>query len=244
MHVEQWIQMLSKISTADEEAFLSLRDRIPLGANSDGGIVTAYTAPKKGRLRHLCVTGVARTEFLKGLIVGLSCLYQREEISFFILSPKFDYTQLLSLSSADITLPFVRTYEDCTSALETVKELVRMRQFSSARYPRLVLVLDGLEGIYPQKDDMLDAYKPFMEDLLAADVDMFTGADLLGTIFSGYPGAFVGVGNCLITADECENADVTYVGEDCSLSKPTSFSPSVSTSIDEAITLLNSLSEV
>ena len=40
------------------------------------------------------------------------------------------------------------------------------------------------------------------------------------SIFSGYPGAFVGLGNCLVTTREHGKADVTFVDDDSSLSLP------------------------
>ena len=51
-------------------------------------------------------------------------------------------------------------------------------------------------------------------------MDIITGVDLMQSIFSGYPGAFVGVGNALVTTREQGKADVTLVADDASLSLP------------------------
>ena len=241
MRAEEWISKLSKISLENEREFFALRASIPLGVDETQKIISAYNAPSKGRMRHLCATGNARTKFLKSLIVSLSCAYDREEISFFILSPKFDYSELLALRGADITFPFLRNEEDCQTAFQTLQQLVRLRQFSEFHYPRLVIVLDGLETLSDKKDDLLECYKPFMDEFITADVDIFSAVDLLSSIFVSSPGAFVGVGNCLVTADGGERADVTYAQADCSLSTPLSFSPSLSRPTEESIAFLNGL---
>ena len=61
------------------------------------------------------------------------------------------------------------------------------------------------------------------------------------SIFSGYPGAFVGVGNCLVTTQGNGKADITYVGEDSSLSMPTPILFPDEPNITETVILLNSL---
>ena len=70
---------------------------------------------------------------------------------------------------------------------------------------------------------------------------MITGAELMRSIFSGYPGAFVGVGNCLVTTREEGVADVTYVQDNSSLSLPTVLHYPSMPSFTETVIYLNSL---
>ena len=73
------------------------------------------------------------------------------------------------------------------------------------------------------------------------NVAIISGAELIKSIFSGNPGVFVGVGNCLITTREEGRADVTYVGEDSSLSMPVALQYPDSPSVLESIIYLNAL---
>ena len=110
-------------------------------------------------------------------------------------------------------------------------------------HPRLILVLDGLEELEGcNKNGDLEEYRAFFDlTLRNENVEIITGAELMKSIFSGYPGAFVGVGNCLVTTREEGKADVTYVGDDSSLSMPTAMSFPDSPSVTETIIFLNSL---
>ena len=64
-------------------------------------------------------------------------------------------------------------------------------------------------------------------DELAGGGQILSGIDFQGSIFAGFEGAFVGVGNSLITADEKGKADVTYTLADCSLGMPKAISYAV-----------------
>ena len=85
-----------------------------------------------------------------------------------------------------------------------------------------MLVLDGLEELETcNENGELQEYRDFFELLARREsVDIITGVELRRSIFSGYPGAFVGVGNALVTTKEVGQADVTVVGDDSSLSLP------------------------
>lgn len=174
-------------------------------------------------------------------MVTLSCLYDRSEAMFLILSPYAEYSELLRLRAADVTVPFINNYADYLSALDTVRELVRMRSLNVG-YPRLFVVMDGLEELPDVKrDGMLDPYRLCFEAVGAGRVEIITGADLLKSIFSGYPGAFVGIGNCLVTPKGEGKADVTYVNADSSLTLPKEIRYPDTPSLTQSIDFFNSL---
>ena len=109
----------------------------------------------------------------------------------------------------------------------------------------MFLVLDGLESIEGcNANGDLEEYRAIF-DLFPrrSDVDVITGVDLMKSIFSGYPGAFVGVGNCLVSLREDGKADVTYVAEDGGLSLPTPIHYPSHPSITETVIFLNSLTK-
>ena len=58
--------------------------------------------------------------------------------------------------------------------------------------------LEELEGSNTRGD--LEEYREILEFLAReTNVETIVGADLMKSIFSGDPGVFVGVGNCLVT---------------------------------------------
>jgi hypothetical protein len=73
----------------------------------------------------------------------------------------------------------------------------------------------------------------------ASGVELVTGVDLEKSIFSGYPGAFVGHGNALVSTDVLGKADVTYVGVDSCLSLPISIIYPDDANLSEMIFSLN-----
>ncbi|MBQ8657550.1 MAG: hypothetical protein IJ506_00255 [Clostridia bacterium] len=240
MKTEEFISALSNIKMDDQARFERLRAGLPLGVDEAGEIVLARTDSKNGRANHLCVTGSQRGEFIKRLLLTLFRLYGKTELSVLLLSPDAAYSDLLTLKIADITAPYVRSQADLDAALLSINELVRMREENGAqKYPRLFVVLDGLEEIVKDENGLLDAYKPFLEKTLGTGVEVITGVDLLKSIFSGYPGAFVGIGNCLVTADGEGKTDVTFVGEDSSLSLPTSLDYPCEPSVEELVAAWN-----
>jgi regulator of sigma E protease len=71
------------------------------------------------------------------------------------------------------------------------------------------------------------------------EVTLISGTDLIKSIFSGYPGAYVGIGNCLVTTREDGKADVTYVGEDSALTMPAPISYPCQPSFTETLIAFN-----
>lgn len=242
MKAEDFIASLSEISQKNIYRFEQLRSCIPLGRDNAGNIAVAHREENPGRYHHVCVTGAGRGNFICRLTFTLACLYDRSEAMFLVLSPREEYGELLRLKAADVTVPYIRSSEDYLAALETVKELVRMRSLN-AGYPRLFVVLDGLEELPDVlRDGMLAPYKACFEAVGASGVEIITGVDLLKSIFSGYPGAFVGIGNCLVTPKGEGRADVTYVNADSSLTLPKEVVFPDSPSLAEAIDFFNALS--
>ena len=106
---------------------------------------------------------------------------------------------------------------------------------------KLFLVLDGvdeLSGCNVNGD--LSENREFL-DLIARkkEVTLISGTDLIKSIFSGYPGAYVGIGNCLVTTREDGKADVTYVGEDSALTMPAPISYPCQPSFTETLIAFN-----
>lgn len=241
MREEEFISALSQESES-EESVRRLRAGIPLGRDMAGNFVFSQKRERPFTVRHTCVTGARRTAFIRRLLITLSCLYDKTEANFLILSPRAEYGELLRLYSADVTVPFVRLKSDLEKAMECVRELISMYTLQSG-YPRLFLILDGLEELPDcNLNGDFEEYRAFF-DLVArnANIEIISGVELMKSIFSGYPGTFVGVGNCLVTTREEGKADVTYVGEDSSLSMPTAMFFPDSPSITETVIFLNSL---
>jgi hypothetical protein len=221
MKAEEFVGRLSDVSQKNMYRFEQLRAKIPLGVDSAENIVTAYREENLARYNRLCVTGAKKTEFISRLVATLSCLYDRSEIMFLVLSPNQSYADLLRLS-ADVTIPFISAYADYAAALETVKGLSRIRSLGTGEtYPRLMIILDGLENLPDiRRDGYLQPYKMCFDVTAYSGVEVIAGAELRESIFSGSPGAFVGIGNCLVTTKGEGKADVTYVNADSALTPP------------------------
>ena len=241
MRTEEFIQAVSEQSK-ENERFEQLKTGLPLGKDMGGNIVLAQKRLKPLTVRNTCVTGVGRSNFLRRFLITLSCLYDRDEASFFVLSPHTDYGELLRLGSADFTVPYVRNKSDILLATETLKELLRMRE-DGKEYPRLFLVLDGLDELPDcNKNSDFEEYRNLFDLLMRKpNVDVICGVDLGRSIFSGYPGAFLGIGNCLVTTRESGKADVTYVNDDSSLTLPMPIVYPSSPTVMESIIYLNAL---
>ena len=234
MKTQEFISSLNNIKVDDTERFERLRVGLPLGVDEAGEIVVAHACPNKGRANHLCITGSKREDFIKRLLYTLTRIHEKNGLCILLLSPNPAYAKLLSLKNADITVPYVRSLADVSFALDGVDELLKLRaERGVEKYPRLLLVLDGLEELQTQEDGLLEIYKPFFEKTYGTGVGVITGVDLLKSIFGGYPGAFVGIGNCLITADGEGKTDATFVGEDSSLSLPIALDYPSDLSIEE-----------
>lgn len=243
MRAEEWITKTAERATSETE-LLSLRKGVPLGVDENGGIVPAQRREKPFTVRHTCVTGENRTAFIKRLLITLSCLYEKTEASFLIVSPRLSYGELLPLKAMDITLPFLNTKADIATVKTCVCELLELHARERG-CPKLILVLDGLEEIEGcNQNGDLEEYRSFFELLARREnVEVITGAELMQSIFSGYPGAFVGVGNCLVTTQSDGKADVTYVNDDSSLSLPTALHFPCEPSVAETVLFLNALPE-
>ena len=243
MREEEFIESFTAFCE-DEAGLIKLRLGVPLGIDVAETLVLSQKREKPFMIRHTCVTGVKRTSFIKRVIFTLSCLYEKTEANFFIISPRKEYGEVLRLLNADVTAPFVREKADVDECLACVKELVDLHDREKG-CPRLILVLDGLEEIEGcNKNGDLEEYRAFFE-LLArrGNVEIISGVELIKSIFSGYPGAFVGVGNCLVTTIEEGKADVTYVGEDSSLSMPTPIRFPSEPSVTETVIFLNAMAQ-
>ncbi len=239
MRIEEFIQ---EISNTKDERFDEIRKGLPIGKDSVGNILLAQKQEKPLTVRNTCVTGVGRTNFIRRFLITLACLHDKNEACFFILSPRAGYGELIRLLSADITVPYIHTKADLDLAIETVKELLRMRQEGKG-YPRLFIVLDGLDELEDcNKNGDFEEYRELFELLTRkADIDLICGLDLMKSIFAGYPGAFLGVGNCLITIREEGKADVTFVSGDGSMSMPTPVHFPSQPSVMESVIYLNAL---
>ncbi len=243
MRSQEFISSLTTLCEREED-LQRLRLGVPLGRDAADTLVLSQKREKPFMIRHTCVTGVKRTSFIKRTLLTLSCLYEKEEANFFIVSPRKEYGELLRLLNADITLPYVREKADVEACFGCVKELISLHERERG-CPRLILVLDGLEEIEGcNKNGDLEEYRDFF-DVIARknNVEVISGVELMKSIFSGYPGAFVGVGNALITTIEEGKADVTYVGDDSSLSMPTPIRFPVAPSVTETVISLNALAQ-
>ncbi len=243
MRSEEFISSLTALC-AEDTGLQRVRAGVPLGQDLTGKVAFSQIREKPPLFRHTCVTGVKKTAFVKRLLCTLSCLYEKDEANFFVLSPRTDYGELLRLLHADITLPFVREKGDIDRALSCVKELVSLHERERG-CPRLILVLDALEEIEGcNRNGDLEEYRAFFEAVARrSNIEVISGVELMKSIFSGYPGAFVGVGNCLVTTLEEGKADVTYVGEDSSLSMPTPIYFPSAPSITETVIALNATAQ-
>lgn len=242
MRSEEFIASLSEISRKNVYRFDQLRSCIPLGRDEAGNISVAHREENPERYHHVCVTGAGRRDYIGRLVMTLACLYDRAEAMFLVLSPYEGYAELLRLKAGDVTVPYIRSSADYLAALESLRGLVRMRSLNPG-FPRLFVVLDGLEELPDvQNDGMLEPYKACFEAVGTSGVEIITGVNLLKSIFSGYPGAFVGIGNCLVTPKGEGKADVTYVNTDSSLTLPKEIVFPDSPAIPEAIDFFNSLS--
>lgn len=243
MRSDEFISKLSSLAAGDEE-FEKMRLDLPLGVDSSGNIVYSHKYSTPYSTRFTCVTGGGKTAFIKRALITASCLYERSEVCFLVLSPNTEYGELLRLKSMDVTVPYIRSKEDLAVALETVKELLRMREYGRG-YPRLFIVMDGIENLDGcNRNEDLEEYRDVIDLLIRKDdVELIAGVELTKSIFSGYPGTFVGVGNCLVATRELGKADVTYVSEDGTLTMPQPLTYPDSPSITETIVFLNSVSK-
>ena len=242
MRLEEFMSLISGASV-ENEAFLELKNGLPLGVDGEGKILLSQRRERTITTRHTCVVGAGRSEFLQRLLLTLSCLYEKREASFLILSPYKEYDAFLHLDGRDATVPYILNKAHFEEALKALRAAKEMWERGGADYPHLFVLLDGVEELqgFNGSGD-LEELRAVIE-LLAhrEDVDVLCGVDLVGSIFKGYPGAFVGIGNCLVTAEKDGKAYVTYVEDDASLSLPITVDYPADTSLTDGIALLNTL---
>ncbi len=243
MKSDEFVASLSAFAKEDEQ-FAQIQKNIPLGVDAAGNIAYARRGEALFFSRHTCVTGGGKSGFIRRLLITLACLYERGEICFFVLSPFEEYGELLRMKNMDLTLPYIREKGDFEKGVDTLKELLRMREYGKG-FPRLVVVVDGIEGLEGcNRNEDLEEYRTVIELLSRReDVDIISGVELTKSIFSGYPGAFVGVGNCLVATRELGKADVTFVQEDVSLTLPMPVTYPSAPSITETVLFFNSLAK-
>lgn len=217
MRVEDWV---STVFTKGEGRIDALKKGLPLGLGLDGEILLSQRREKTITTRHTCVTGAGRTAFLQSLVFTLSCLYEKKDAAFLIISPYKEYENFLFLKTIDATVPYIRQKSHVEQAIKTLQEVKRTREYGGAGYPHLFVVVDGVDGLQDCNANAdLEELRAVLELLShREDVDVLCGVELVKSIFSGYPGAFVGIGNCLVTAEEDGRADLAYVEDDASLS--------------------------
>lgn len=243
MKTDEFLSRVSALSTADADRFEAVRGGLPLGETDENEIVVAHRELVFERYHHTCVTGASRTEFISRLLLTLACLYEKSEAAFLLVSPDLSYGRFMKMNAADVTVPFINSQVDLDNVLQTIAGLAKLRE-GKKRTPKLFVVLDGIEQFTEaDKRSTLECYRPFFEAVGTSGIEIITGVDLTQTVFAGYPGAFVGIGNCLVTPSLGGEADVTYVNVDGSMSAPKSFRyPSMPT-VGESISFLNGILE-
>lgn len=240
MRAEEWI---TTVYTKGEGRLENLKKGLPLGMGLDGEVLLSQCLEKTITTRHTCVTGAGRTVFLQSLLLTLSCLYEKKEAAFLILSPYKEYENFLFLKNMDATVPYIRQKSHVEQAVKILQEVKRTRDYGGAGYPHLFVVVDGVDGLPDcNTGGDLEELRGILE-LLAhrEDVDVLCGVELVKSIFSGYPGAFVGIGNCLVTAEEDGRADLTYVQDDASLSQLITLQFPVETQLSQTIAQFNAI---
>ena len=141
MRAEEFISMISKASEY-EEKFQQLKSCLPVGVDSVGEIVFGLKTGKPLTVRHIAVTGNNKSNYIRRWLITLSCLYEKSEANFLVLSPRMEYGELIRLRSLDITVPFIKNKNDLESAMACV------------RYTKNLLHLQVLILPYLQKWDV------------------------------------------------------------------------------------------
>lgn len=241
MRSDKFIATVASLTTADG-AFQTARKGLPLGLDVGGNIALAQKSATPLSVRHTCVTGSEKTAFICRLLLTVSCLYNKAEACFLVLSNQPEYAELLRLKSMDFTLPYLREKTDLEQATETVKTLLKQREQGKG-YPHLFIVLDGVEALPGcNRNGDLEEQRDIIDLCLRRnDVDIIVGADLSKTVYNGYPAAFVGAGNSVITTLGKGRAEVAYVQEDGVVASPFSIEFPDEPSLTETVISLNSL---
>lgn len=238
MKINDFISELSAVADMNSHRFEKIRTCVPLGKDAFGEIKTAH-GENVVRYHHICVSGENRTEFILRTVVVESCLYDRPETAFLILSPNPVYGKLAFLKTSDFSVPYIRDGKDFDFALDAIRSLLQTRAVAGAGY-RLFIVADGLEKIVACSDPT-EPYLKILEAVENTDTEVITGLDFSNSAVYSYPGAFVGIGNCLVSVKSQTKADVTGVENDSSLSLPKEIEFPSEPSVEEAVEFLNGL---
>lgn len=214
MQATEWISLL-KNSAKEGDFSLS---QLPLGRSGEGRVLLAHDQDRGDRYYHTCVTGGEKTQFILNTVASLLSAYG-EELSVLVLSPKSEYANLLRIKGADVTVPYLRTEKQFSAMRELALAQANARK-QNPRSSRFLLVLDGLEELpFLPKNNDFGYLRKWIEEM-AGGGQVVSGVHFQGSIFAGFEGAFVGVGNSLVWADGKGKADVTKVLADCSLGQP------------------------
>jgi hypothetical protein len=236
MNTQDFINALSMAAEEDGFVFDDLRARLPLGLDSENNIVVA--GQREVLFTHACVTGRGRTEFIRRLILTLSCLYDKSKANFVVISPKRDYFELLRLTRSNVVAPLIDNMDGAIKGLEFARSQAINYAKTGENYGKLFLVLDGLETL---SNGSFDCYLPFFNLAHAYGVDIITGVDLIGSLFENRPQDFIGVGNSLISVSAIDKADVVYAQKNGVLTLPISVRFPSEPSVAETLSYVNGL---
>lgn len=239
MKAEEMVAVLSDAARANTFRFERLRECIPLGTVGDE-VITAHREDRPERYHYTCVSGRGRGDFIRRLCLTLACIYDRSEAVFLVLSPDPEYAELLNVQNADFTVPYIKTSEDFVLALTEIAELEKMRSFNK-RYPKIFLIADGLEKVDGLQDDPASAYRRCLDAVAAGGAEVITGYDIEDGPYHAFPGAFIGIGNCLVNAKGDGVANVRYVNPDSSLSSAREFFYPSEQSLKDAVDVVSGI---
>lgn len=245
MTTEEFFKHLASVAQDSAERFEEIIERLPLGLDSEKRFVFARSVsdvdlPVGVASSHTCVVGTGRSAFIRRLILTLVGVHDEGRIAFVIVSPKREYAEFLKIKRADVFMPVLKSVDDLWGVIRVCKEQADLRMGGGDRiYGKLVIVADGLEEL---TGGALDCYLPFLS-LTASGVELITGVDLVGSVFSASPQSFVGNGGCLITVTNRGVADVSRVNFSGELELPRPFEYPSEPSLSESISLVNEVEQ-
>ncbi len=207
------------LKNAQEEGTLP---KVPLGWDEEGNVVFSHRKNRPDRYCHTCVTGAYRAAFLMDIVRSLALAHEGAA-RFLVLSPRKEYANLLSIKGMDVLVPYISRQKEFEKMVEfALAEAEARRQ--NVRLPRFFVVIDGLETLpFLPKDNAFTYLRKLVADL-SGGAEIFSAVTFKDRIFAGFEGAFVGVGNSLVSVDALGKADVAYVGDDCALDVPQAIS--------------------
>lgn len=241
MTAEEFFKHLATIASDDPERFDSMIERLPLGLDSEKRFVFARAdegacLPTEARSRHTCVVGTGRSAFIRRVLLTLIGACDEGGIAVVVVSPKREYAELLKLKNADVFIPVLTSVDDLWEVIRICREQADLRLGDGrAIFGKLIVVVDGLEDFV---GGGLECYLPFFA-LSAMGVELITGVDLVGSVFSASPQSFVGSGGCLISVTNRGFADISRVSASGEMSLPSPFEYPSEPSLSEAVALVN-----